>query len=219
MNKTAFRQHERIFKRALDKNTIEMDEKMQVEVGSGVVVFPKFPGLILMRKCIEPQLQQLIIENALKYWAKPPNLSNLDAHFVLPVEGLWNIDQQTLIPPRQFHDSKMNSDIDLYKIVGLETNDVKDDQEEKNGIKFIIDSPNALTNDILKNDPQTHALMNGAVLKNGAILKIDPPTDAMHKSNPVIAKKVLNRLRWLTLGYQYNWTAKEYFMDRIGMME
>lgn len=45
-------------------------------------------------------------------------------------------------------------------------------------------------------------------------LLIDPPTDPKRKQKPVIASAVLKRMRWVTLGYQYNWTAKKYHYDR-----
>lgn len=48
----------------------------------------------------------------------------------------------------------------------------------------------------------------------GEAITVDPPTDPMHKQKSTPVSKVLNRMRWTTLGYQYNWTAKEYFLDR-----
>jgi alkylated DNA repair protein alkB family protein 1 len=46
-------------------------------------------------------------------------------------------------------------------------------------------------------------------------LIIDKPTDSMAKQDDVMIEKVLLRLRWLTLGHQYNWTKKEYHFDRV----
>ncbi|KAL2911410.1 hypothetical protein HK105_209138 [Polyrhizophydium stewartii] len=47
-----------------------------------------------------------------------------------------------------------------------------------------------------------------------ADLRIDPPTDRMAAPKPAPIARAITRMRWATLGFQYNWTLKEYFFDR-----
>ncbi|KAI8891907.1 hypothetical protein BC833DRAFT_533566 [Globomyces pollinis-pini] len=46
-------------------------------------------------------------------------------------------------------------------------------------------------------------------------LIIDAPVDNMLKQEDELIVKVLHRMRWSTLGHQYNWTKKEYHFDRV----
>ncbi|KAJ3298344.1 hypothetical protein HK104_010809 [Borealophlyctis nickersoniae] len=46
-------------------------------------------------------------------------------------------------------------------------------------------------------------------------VKIDPPTSPTpYISQPITAKEGTYRLRWTSLGFQYNWSTKEYHLDR-----
>lgn len=145
MNTTKFRSSERFYKQASDIGSLSDEEP---------------DGIILLRNYLDHATQQQLIASSLLDWANPPNLSNLDAHFHLPAEGLFNA--------------------------------------------MRIDSCRLINRRLFDND-------NPQVLDT---LVINPPTDAIKKSAPVPIGLVLNRLRWLTLGYQYNWTEKLYFFDR-----
>jgi alkylated DNA repair protein alkB family protein 1 len=162
-NKSAFRIAERTFKRAFDINKCKFYNNNLNNHNNMIIIAP---GLLLLRASINTQTQADIINLCLSRYAKPPNLTNLDAHFEMPIDGIFNTfcnSENLLIQPRQFQSS---------------TQTVYD---------------------------QTHPESK---------LLIDPPTDPIRNKKPIPISKVLNRLRWVTLGYQYNWTAKTYFFDR-----
>jgi alkylated DNA repair protein alkB family protein 1 len=73
--------------------------------------------------------------------------------------------------------------------------------------RMFVDNPAALVQPRIYQHSETHVHSKEKLL-------IDPPTDAMAKQQPRDAAQVLMRLRWVTLGYQYNWTEKQYFFDR-----
>ncbi|CAJ0642007.1 7698_t:CDS:2 [Entrophospora sp. SA101] len=41
-----------------------------------------------------PAIQKFIIKKCLKDYAKSPNISNLDTHYLLPKDGLWNLHEK-----------------------------------------------------------------------------------------------------------------------------
>ncbi|KAJ3020502.1 hypothetical protein HKX48_000706 [Thoreauomyces humboldtii] len=45
-------------------------------------------------------------------------------------------------------------------------------------------------------------------------VRIDPPTTSTHHLKAISASEATKRLRWTSLGYQYNWTDKTYHLDR-----
>ncbi|KNC97061.1 alkylated DNA repair protein AlkB [Spizellomyces punctatus DAOM BR117] len=49
---------------------------------------------------------------------------------------------------------------------------------------------------------------------NEAGIKIDPPTTDTHHLTHLTPQDALLRLRWTSLGFQYNWSTKEYHLDR-----
>ncbi|KAK9765532.1 hypothetical protein K7432_006072 [Basidiobolus ranarum] len=50
-----------------------------------------FPGLVVIPQAFSPSAQKNIIKSCLRDHAKHPNLSNLDAHYVVPDGGIWNL--------------------------------------------------------------------------------------------------------------------------------
>ncbi|TPX61027.1 hypothetical protein PhCBS80983_g01326 [Powellomyces hirtus] len=49
-------------------------------------------------------------------------------------------------------------------------------------------------------------------------VRIDPPTTATHYLKAMTASQALPRLRWTSLGFQYNWSNKTYHLDRHAPM-
>ena len=160
-NTTAFRASERLFKRELDSSQLTDLNGPSVIRQGNTFQFKDFPGLLLLKNHLDLTVQKQLVKYALQDWSKAPNLSNLDAHYYLPKQGIWNAfveDPKQMIEHRVYQDNSAQ----------------RYDEE----------------------------------------LVIDPPTDAMLKKKPVEIQSIMNRLRWVTLGYQYNWTEKVYFFDR-----
>ena len=57
-------------------------------------------GLVLLRSFLNPQEQQSLIRNALRDYAKYPNETNLDTHYLLPRQGLWQSKDLSVVHPR-----------------------------------------------------------------------------------------------------------------------
>ncbi|KAJ3794456.1 hypothetical protein GGU11DRAFT_844539 [Lentinula aff. detonsa] len=72
--------------------------------GSYGYTFPEIPGLILLPAFLCPEKQKELIKWSLVEHARRPNETNLDIHYLLPSEGIWNAyvrDGNTVIHPRQ----------------------------------------------------------------------------------------------------------------------
>lgn len=181
LNTSLFRVSERSFKRSFDLSQCKIEG---TEVMEKVWTFPGPPGVVLLKDCISVEIQAKLVQYALEDWSKAPNLSNLDAHFNVPLEGIWHQfgkDPASLVEPRTFQTL-------ATQVVAYEN-----------------DEEISLTEDAAGSTKENDNL---------TALKIDPPTDPKRKPTPEVATQVLKRMRWVTLGYQYNWTEKEYFFDR-----
>lgn len=159
--------------------------------------FPGFEGMFLIKKAIPNPLQFEIVQQALHKWTMPPNVSNLDSHFHVPIQGIWNayknwkeidqlngIEEEPKVKKRLFEGLASESQLTGVDITGLKPCELK-----KAKVISIY-------------DPETK-------------LMIDSPVDSMLRDGDQPIEKVLNRLRWVTLGYQYNWSKKEYHFERV----
>lgn len=175
-NSTQFR----IVERSIKQSALPIDSSLLVDWGmfeqAPIQIFgnsrtvyssKECEGLFIIRGAIPKEIQMELVKLILESWSRPPNVSNLDSHFLLNPMGIWNqyVECQTLkredAIKRRFFD----------KVGSLQDNGI------------LIDSP------------VSHMLE-----------KADLPISL-----------VLPRLRWLTLGYQYDWSCKEYHMDRVAL--
>lgn len=97
----------------------------------------RIPGLVILPHILSPDTQRRLVMQIMQEYARSPNKCNLDAHYTLPEQGLWNM---------------LESDASLGT-----TTTFSDDQNASISIK-----------DMLK------------------------------------------RMRWTTVGYQYDWSTKTY---------
>lgn len=198
-NQTEFRVLERSLKRKecrdfseflFDTSCCEKHELHLFHTQREAISFQQFPGLFLIRNAIPQQEQLQIIKSALEEWAKPPNVSNLDSHFHLPVNGIWN----------KYAD---------WKVAG--------------GPEPIIQKRFFNVPDGVPMEASTCPAAKPCEMKKPIIsvydpesdLIIDSPVDNMLNNEGQPVSKVLNRIRWLTLAHQYNWSKKEYHFDRV----
>jgi alkylated DNA repair protein alkB family protein 1 len=205
-NTTEFRILERTAKRKgpIDHIFLSLEECPSLEIhlfGSTRVCykFDQFPGFYLVKNAIPAEMQKDIIKEALEEWVKPPNVSNLDSHWFLDAMGLWNHyvqwkhsdSEEPLIRKRVFSAStEMYAEPSTDVNIATNTcNDCENTGDSKESTVFTV-------------DPDTKLL-------------IDKPTDPMASTKDERLLKVLPRLRWTTLGHQYNWTKKEYHFDRV----
>ncbi len=150
-----------------------------------VLKFEQFEGFYLIKNAIPPSIQKEMVELALTEWVRPPNVNNLDSHFELNSAGIWNEFVQWK------SDSSNCSEPSIKRRLFENVSPIRygSNEEKKQAVVSVY-------------DPKTN-------------LMIDSPVDHMLKNDDVPVSKVLNRLRWATLGHQYNWSKKEYHFDRV----
>ena len=204
-NQTEFRILERKIKRKgpLDFSLVESLEdatSSTVDLFGSVVKaysFKGFEGLFLLKNAIPKDMQLPIIKKVLQEWTMPPNISNLDSHFHLPNKGIWNeyINwkkddifgvEEPMMKKRFFEGVQP---LDLIELKTLGDKGVNSCEVKKERVISVYDPERDLT--------------------------IDSPVDSMVRDNDQPISKIINRLRWVTLGYQYNWSKKEYHFDRV----
>ncbi|KAL5533065.1 hypothetical protein ACEPAF_4841 [Sanghuangporus sanghuang] len=87
---------------------------------------PQIPGLVILPGYLNQELQRRLVRWSLAVHARRPNETNLDTHYRMPAEGLWNLhfrgDTSTL--PRRDYDSPQNGEMDSAS--GLPTNPTTD---------------------------------------------------------------------------------------------
>ncbi|KAG2061703.1 hypothetical protein BDR06DRAFT_979116 [Suillus hirtellus] len=69
---------------------LETNESTSSGVGTKAFTVPRVPGLVILPSFVPPQDQRRLVRWALRDHARHPNETNLDAHYILPGEGLWN---------------------------------------------------------------------------------------------------------------------------------
>jgi alkylated DNA repair protein alkB family protein 1 len=218
-NQTEFRILERTMKRKgkVDQSLFESQENATSHIitifGSEkeALVFTEFPGMIYVKDAIPIEIQNLAIKKSLQEYTRPPNVSNLDMHFELDPIGVWN----------QFVGSK---DILVKKRHFVDAQEAYPDEEGSKTVdtdtKIMEQSTTLLADLNIKHDQACTTMCQNS-LKNGKSVKdetlnitIDKPVDKMLNNAPHLISQVMPRLRWSTLGHQYNWNKKEYHFDR-----
>ncbi|KAK0459664.1 uncharacterized protein EV420DRAFT_1537095 [Desarmillaria tabescens] len=61
---------------------------------------PSIPGLVILPSFLSHKKQQDLIRWSLSTQARHPNPTNLDTHYFLPEEGLWNVHEDVVVQPR-----------------------------------------------------------------------------------------------------------------------
>ncbi|KAI0831750.1 hypothetical protein BC628DRAFT_1349622 [Trametes gibbosa] len=151
--------------------------------------FPGTPGLVLLPAFISPTEQRRLVRWALCKQAKHPNETNLDTHYVLPPDGLWNrymrvragLLEDTEVPPRA---------------------SFQDAQCQPNGGTEV--GPRKL----ISNAPASPA--------NYLELVTTPKPAAAPSQSlcPVPTSNLIRRLRWANIGWYYHWGTKQYDFTR-----
>ncbi|CAO3686307.1 unnamed protein product [Umbelopsis ramanniana] len=153
-----------------------------------------FLGLIFIPNPFTESAQRQLIYNCLQKYTQAPNSSNLDAHYEIPAEGIWNSYTNSL-------QRASNEDGDEFLI--------KRKISSNNGQK-ITESADPY------DTPPTSGQQNKSTVKEPSNIE----TELDSKASPHAASELLHpselvrKLRWVSLGYQYNWSEKSYFFDR-----
>ncbi|CAG8469313.1 7830_t:CDS:2 [Cetraspora pellucida] len=155
-------------------------------------LFKDLPGFIFIPNPFTPDAQKHVIKRCLKDFTKHPNISNLDTHYVLPKQGIWEIYEKVFYNILDENDEECFIPLKASSI--NKNNDVRyADDDEESGL--MTDPPLESTKSTIINEKKPDPSPSSTV-------SILPPS------------QLIRKLRWITLGYQYHWSTKTYHFDR-----
>ncbi|OSX64798.1 hypothetical protein POSPLADRAFT_1044247 [Postia placenta MAD-698-R-SB12] len=148
-------------------------------------IFPNTPGLVLLPSFVPPDEQRRLVRWALCDQARHPNATNLDAHYILPEDGLWNrflqskkeACEDTLVEPRA-------SSPDPPEVIPS--------PEPPGPRKLVFNEPAGKHN----------------YVKLSAAPK--PPPAPSPSVSPSPVSSLIPKLRWANIGWFYHWGTKHY---------
>ncbi|KAI0637376.1 hypothetical protein C8Q77DRAFT_1097243 [Trametes polyzona] len=152
--------------------------------------FPRTPGLVLLPAFVSPDEQRRLLRWALSEQAKHPNETNLDTHYVLPREGLWN----------QYKKSRSGDceDVEILPRAAVHPpGPSRETSAEPPGPRKLISNEPA--------SPENYVAL-ASTPKPPA-----PPSDTLR---PVPTSALIPRLRWANIGWYYHWGTKQYDFSR-----
>lgn len=132
-----------------------------------------------------PQAQRRFIRECLSVYARAPHTSNLDTHYQLPAEGLWQLYE------REQRGEISENDPEYY--VPRKPKKKTDDQPVQQQRRLLTACDENFRPDL--NQPKPDPLPSETV-------PILPPS------------QLLKKMRWVMLGYQYHWPTRTYHFDR-----
>ncbi|KAL0946971.1 hypothetical protein HGRIS_013122 [Hohenbuehelia grisea] len=153
---------------------------------SKAYAIPDVPGLVILPGYLSHSEQRDLIRWSLADHAKLPNESNLDVHYVLPTNGLWNA----------YLDSLDDPDKDLIvqpRAAFVPLSDTASAPLEPSGPRRLVNNDPANTDNFqtLQSTPK-------------------PATAPSSTVPPLPVSKLLYKLRWANIGWYYHWGTKQY---------
>lgn len=197
-------------------------------------------GFIFIRNPFTPRAQKHMIKRCLKDFAKYPNKSNLDTHYVLPKEGIWKLHEKVYNGQLNENDSEFyvplkaiakEKSTERYNNDADTDGELLNDQDDKsnNNHNNYHDDHNCHHNDNnqCNKNYNNHSNRNNNQCNNNSndhnnnqcnsqcnnqySKKLEPPPSS---TVPVLPpSELVRKLRWITLGYQYHWPTKTYHLD------
>ena len=145
-------------------------------------------GLVVLPSFVPPDEQRKLVQISLRDHARHPNETNLDTHYVLPQEGLWNAylharetgGQEETVQPR----AALPPDTSPHLVA------------EPGPRKLITN--------------ETASKENYATLAAAPTLPYAPSPNARPMSHAALIPK----LRWANIGWYYHWGNKQYDFTR-----
>ncbi|CCM07222.1 uncharacterized protein FIBRA_09567 [Fibroporia radiculosa] len=151
-------------------------------------VFPSTPGLVLLPSFVPHEEQRRLVRWALCDQARHPNETNLDTHYVLPEDGLWN---------RYLDVHRSAREDDYIQPRASSSEPGTETQCEPPGPRKLI------SNEAAGKD-------NFSALSTTSKLPPAPSPTA----HPAPASTLVPKLRWANIGWSYHWGTKQYDFSR-----
>ncbi|KAI0691192.1 hypothetical protein BC835DRAFT_1279687 [Cytidiella melzeri] len=172
---------------AVDYRELEMVAADVSGKGKGrAYVFPQVPGLVLLPSFVSSEEQRDLVRWSLRDHARHPNETNLDTHYILPKDGLWNAYARS----RQASES------------------ISDIQPRVSTCSAANQQSNTGPRQIISNEPATKE--NFAKLVSAPTAPAPPSPNA--RACPPGA--LISKLRWANIGWYYHWGNKQYDFTR-----
>ncbi|KAJ9084088.1 hypothetical protein DSO57_1027896 [Entomophthora muscae] len=144
-----------------------------------------FTGFIFISNPFSGRAQRNFIRESLREFTKPPYISNLDTHYVIPSCGAWNLFEQV-------SKGQLNEASEEYFVpLKLDPTKVKEGKQDAK----LIDTSSATAG------YQYNGLNEKGETIRNTHLEVLPPHE------------LVKRLRWITFGYQYHWPTKAYIWN------
>ena len=170
-------------------------ERIEIQLGDrlpkSAYVFKSHPGFVYLPNLISHQNQRDLVRWSLKDHARYPNETNLDTHYMVPEEGLWNAHLRSRDPSSDVPDilpkaSAHGTDSSVYM------SSVAGPRQLVSNVAASVDNIESLT-------------LNAAAR---------PPTTPSPTAVATSPSKLLSKLRWANIGWFYHWGTKQYDFTR-----
>ncbi|KAI8582234.1 hypothetical protein K450DRAFT_228021 [Umbelopsis ramanniana AG] len=149
-------------------------------------------GLIFIPNPFTESAQRQLIYNCLQKYTQAPNSSSLDAHYEVPAEGVWNLYTKSRRCASNEDDSQL--------LISRKSRSNNGQKIPESADPYDAPSTSGQQSTSIEKDPDI------------ADIKSEP---SLHKPSELLhPSELIRKLRWVSLGYQYNWSEKTYFFDR-----
>ncbi|KAI0747634.1 hypothetical protein C8Q80DRAFT_687787 [Daedaleopsis nitida] len=163
-------------------------------------LFPGTPGLVLLPTFVSPAKQRHLVRWALRDHAREPNETNLDTHYVLPPDGLWN--QYLRVRNGDCED------VEIFPRAALQSTSSTDSDKvtsaEQNHAQVELPGPRKL----IANEAASPENFSDLVHTP----KLPAPPSQTLRALPTSG--LVPKLRWANIGWYYHWGTKQYDFTR-----
>ncbi|KAF8902083.1 hypothetical protein CPB84DRAFT_1729251 [Gymnopilus junonius] len=148
---------------------------------SHAYIIPAIPGLVILPSFIPQEKQASLVRWSLSRHARKPNDTNLDVHYELPEEGLWN----------SWLKARTDPDKDIL---------VQPKASVSQPLQSFPVGPRQLVN----NEPASLETFKTI----SATPK--PPAAPSPTAQPTPVSSLVHKMRWANIGWFYHWGTKQY---------
>lgn len=170
-------------------------ERIDIQLDDGlpksVYVFKSHPGFVYLPNLLSHQKQRNLIRWSLKNHARYPNETNLDTHYFLPEEGLWNAHLRSREQNSGVPDVQPKASTPCVSLSAYMTS---------------VAGPRQLVSNAAASVDNVEDLTLKAAIQPPMI-----PSPAAKVTSP---SALLPKLRWANIGWFYHWGAKQYDFTR-----
>ncbi|KAF9480110.1 hypothetical protein BDN70DRAFT_877998 [Pholiota conissans] len=167
-----------------DPNAIEVVEILLKTVRkepAKAFTVPQIPGLVILPSFVSKDKQRDLVQWALARHARHPNDTNLDTHYMLPRDGLWNA----------WLDTRDHAGKDIMiqpKAAGSEA----------------VKPPPSGPRQLINNEPVSPESYQSIATTP------KPPQDPSSTVHPSPVSSLIYKMRWANIGWFYHWGTKNY---------